>query len=302
MNEGALSAAEVEALLAGFESGDRARALPQPNSDLQAALDARLAGWLPQARLIPATHFGIDVAACRRLMLDADRSVWCERALAASLVDFVYGGDGAVESSPHRAWSVSERRMASRVLELARGALHDVDGIALHESCAFDLRVGRGGGRIAYFVASEVPGHAPSLEFTGVLGYVRLSETSAAELGAGDLIAFEPLAQVLLVGDTRAYACRCGSYDNYYAVCIESPLHHLPEPPAADNGELILAIELGRVVLASDDRQAETPGTTLVLDRRLDAPLRAMHRGACFAHVEVVELAGALALHVLERT
>lgn len=302
MSEGALSAAEVAALLAGLEPGDRVRSVTQPHLDLQAALNTRLASWLPQARLLVAAPSAIDPAACQHLTLDSVHSVWCERALAASLVDFAYGGDGAVEFDQRAAWSVSERRMASRLLGLAQAALYDVTGIALHESCGFDLRLGRGGGRIAYFVASETTEHAASLELTGLLAYVRLSETAAAGLGTGDLIAFEPLAPVLLVSDSRAYACRCGSLDDNYAVCIESVLDRLPVPPPTNEGELILTLELGRVALGKDDHQAVMPGATLMLDGRLDAPLRAMHQGACFAHVEVVELDEGFALHVLERT
>lgn len=301
MNEGALSAAEVEALLAGVESRERARPSAQPASDFQSALDARITAWLPQARLMPSALTEVDASECQQFALNPDCAIVCERSLAASLVDFTYGGDGAVDVDRSGAWSVSERRMASRVLELAQAALRDVAGMVPPESCAFELRIGRGGGRIACVVESRKEACAATVEFTALLGYVRLSAALAAKLGAGDLIAFEPLASALLVREGHAYACQCGSHDNHYAVCIDRLLERPPEPPTADgDDDLVLAVELGHVVLPIEQDLA--PGMALILDRPLDAPLRLLHGGACFAHVEIVELAEGFALHVLART
>lgn len=300
MSEGALSAAEVEALLAGVNSADCAQTSVQ--ASLQSALAERVTAWLPEARVNPSTLPEIDAANVQQLKLDSGRVIVCERVLAASLVDFTYGGDGSAEDIQSSSWSVSERRMASRVLELAQAALADVADTVPPESSAFSVTIGRGGGQIAYIAESKKEPQAPIIEFTGLLGYVRLSEATAGKLKVDDLIAFEPLGSILLICEGFAYACRCGSHDNYYAVSIERLLDRLPEPPPSEDGEVLLAVELGRVTLPREESAALTPGTALKLDRPLDAPLRLLHGDAGFAYVEIVELADGLALHVLERT
>lgn len=301
MSQGVLSAAEVEALLAGVDSADRAQSSPQAGAGLQAALAERITAWLPEALIMPTAWTGIDAANVQQRKLDSGLIIVCERVLAASLVDFAFGGDGAVADIHSANWSVSERRMASRVLDLTQAALGDAAAISVPESSAFNVTIGRGGGRIAYLTEAKQAPQAATIEFTALFGYVRLGEATADKLKADDLIAFEPLASILLVCEGFAYACRCGAHDNCYAVAIAQALDRVPRPPAAEEGEVILTVELGRVALPREESAVLTPGTALKLDRSLDAPLRLLRGDACFAHVEIVELADGLALHVLER-
>lgn len=297
MNRGALSPAEIEALLAGTPAASRPHAL-ETSPELPAALVERFAAWLPKIQFLPIDYPHFDPAACEARAVNADCTVFCDRALAASLVDYCYGGDGMVEFDERSPWSVSERHMATRVLEYAEAAWNAL--AEPRERCAFEVRIAGGRGMLIFEARSHIE-ETTAIELVALAGYLHLDAATAATLNAGDLIAFEPLRPMLLLGGADAMTCRFGSRGDHYAVCVEEQRAE-PQPSIPGRGEFILSIELGRVVVSTADYATLDSGVTLVLDQPLAAPLRAMHNDTCFALVEIVEVANGFAIHILERT
>lgn len=300
MNPGALSPAEIDALLAGTQVQPGTPARADSHAALQAALDTQFRPWLRDIEFMLTEYSRVDGEQSQMREIDAETAVACDRALAASLVDYCYGGDGAADIDRASSWSVSERQMAGRVLDHAEAAWHQL-APASRVPCTFEVAVGRGRGRLSFSVAQAPAEAADAVEFVAIAGYLHLDRATAASLAAGDLIAFEPLQPARLLGQNQMLACRVGAHEDRYAICIEEAASI---PPSSDAGgdEVVLSVELGRVVLAAADSAALTPGTTVRLAQRLDAPLRAMRDGACYAHVEILELAGGFAVHILERT